>query len=60
MKHFWTCFLLIFLTGCTPPVYQDTMFGLDDFIADSCQIAQGKFAILKLEQQNRRCPPLSS
>lgn len=44
------CFLLIILSGCTSPVYQETMYGLEDFIADSSQISKGKYAILRLEQ----------
>lgn len=43
---------LVLLTGCTPPVYQDTVYGIDDFMADSIEISRGKFAILNLENQN--------
>lgn len=57
MRPLWICSLLFLLSGCTPPVYQETTYGLDDFIADSRQISQGKFAILKLEQQDAPCLP---
>lgn len=47
--------LLLFITGCVPPVYEKTTFVIDDFIADSCEISQGKFAILELEGQDCDC-----
>lgn len=51
MRIFYILFASLFvLQGCTPPVYHETTYGLDDFIADSSQISQGKWSILKLEQ----------
>lgn len=51
----------IFLTGCTPPVYQGTTYGIDEFIADSNEISIGKFAILELENQDgESCASLDS
>lgn len=35
MKIYRLCLLLLFAAGCTPPVYEQTTYGLDDFIADS-------------------------
>lgn len=43
--------ILLFLTSCTPPVYQNTTCDIDEFVEDSHQIAQGKLAILQLESQ---------
>ena len=40
-----------------PPVYEETTYGLEEFIADSVEISKGKYAILELEQQAAICPP---
>jgi polysaccharide export outer membrane protein len=41
--------LALLMTGCVPPIYDKTTYGIDEFIEDSHQIAQGKSAILALE-----------
>jgi polysaccharide biosynthesis/export protein len=41
--------IFLLLTSCTPPIYQNTTYDIDEFMADSCQIAQGKQAILEME-----------
>lgn len=52
--------ILLFLVSCTAPVYQDTTYGVEDFIADSSQISHGKMAILNLEgQEDINCPERS-
>ncbi len=50
--HLLSLTILLFLAGCTSPIYQHTTFDIEEFIADSRQIAQGKFAILALEEQS--------
>lgn len=47
--------IFLFLTSCTPPVYQNTTFDIAEFTADSRQIAQGKWAVLALEEQENEC-----
>lgn len=48
--------LLIFFTvGCTPLVYEETTYGLDDFIAESSLISSGKFGILQLQEKEISC-----
>lgn len=52
----WLSFaIILFLVGCTPPVYQNTTFDIEEFVMDSQQIAQGKMAILALEEQDSAC-----
>lgn len=43
--------IFLLLVGCTPPVYQDTTYDMEEFIADSNQISLGKWAILAMENQ---------
>lgn len=49
--------VLLFLSSCVAPVYENTTFGIDEFTCDSQQIAQGKFAILALEEKEDICYP---
>lgn len=48
----------LFLSSCTPPIYQNTTYGLDEFMADSQQISGGKYAILALEEHEEICNPV--
>lgn len=48
---------LLLLSGCVAPAYQDTTYGMDEFTIDSQQIAEGKFAILALEEKEEICYP---
>ena len=32
--------LVLLLVSCTPPVYEGTIYSIEEFVADSCQIAQ--------------------
>lgn len=48
---------LLLLSSCVTPVYQDTTYGMDEFTIDSQQIAEGKFAILALEEREEMCYP---
>ncbi len=45
--------LIIILTSCTPTIYENTTYGIDDFVLDSEQIHQGKQAIIQLETENQ-------
>jgi polysaccharide export outer membrane protein len=58
MKWQWIVFFLC-LAGCTPPVYQQTTYDVQEFIADSDQISQGKQAILAMQTQDET-PPFST
>lgn len=40
----------IFLTSCTPLPYNDTAYGIEEFISDSSVIGQGKQSIQQLEE----------
>lgn len=42
--------LISILGACTAPVYENTVFNLEEFIIDSQQISDGKLAILALEE----------
>lgn len=46
---------LFLLIGCTPLVYQETTYGLDEFIADSSQISPEKLDVHELGQQGSPC-----
>lgn len=50
LRFLWVA-LAALIAGCVPPVYEGTTYGIDDFVKDSCQISQGKSAILTLENQ---------
>lgn len=54
---FFNLLILFLLSGCTPPVFQNTTFGIDEFTTDSQQIAQGKLAILAWEEEESACCP---
>jgi polysaccharide export outer membrane protein len=57
MQVFWIA-IFLFLAGCTPPVYQNTTYDIEEFVVDSNQIAQGKHSLLVLEgQENNRFVP---
>lgn len=43
-------FLCFLLTSCVPPIYDQTTYGIDEFIIDSEEIAKGKQAIDALEE----------
>jgi polysaccharide biosynthesis/export protein len=47
--------IFLHLTSCSPPVYQNTTYDIEEFASDSQQIAQGKFAILALQEQPDDC-----
>ncbi len=52
LSVFKSIYLILFIflfSGCVAPVYQNTTYGIDEFTKDSQQIAQGKTAILSLE-----------
>jgi polysaccharide biosynthesis/export protein len=51
--------ILFNLSSCVAPVYENTTYDLEEFISDSQQIAQGKFAILALEEKESVCYPES-
>jgi polysaccharide biosynthesis/export protein len=46
--------ILLFLSACAPPVYQNTTFGIEEFVSDSSQISQGKQAVLALEERDTK------
>lgn len=50
--------IFLLLNGCSSPVYQNTTYDIEEFVADSNRIAQGKQAILELEDVNDEasCP----
>jgi len=51
IAHRMTRLVLISMLGaCTAPVYENTVYSLEEFIIDSQQIAGGKQAILALEE----------
>lgn len=61
LLHVIVCIIiLLFSAGCTPPVYQDTIVGIEEFVVDSQQIRQGKLAILALEEHESICNPSNS
>lgn len=43
--------IFLFLMSCTSPAYQNTTYGLEEFIIDSYPISQGKQPIPQLENQ---------
>jgi polysaccharide export outer membrane protein len=45
------CLLVLISVGCTPLVYEDTSYALDEFIADSSLISRGKFGILQVQEK---------
>jgi polysaccharide export outer membrane protein len=45
------------LSSCVAPVYENTTYDIEEFTLDSQQIAQGKFAILALEEKESVCYP---
>lgn len=55
--HLLLFLISLFLTSCTPPVYQNTTYDIEEFVADSQQIEQGKLAILALTEQESICYP---
>lgn len=55
---FFCIAFFLFLSSCQSPIYQNTTYGLDEFVGDSQQIAQGKFAILTLEEHESVCCPM--
>lgn len=52
MKQLLLYSLIFLLSACTSPVYQETTYGIEDFVADSSQISRGKFAILALKKRS--------
>ena len=50
--------LLLLYTGCCRPCHDYDIMGADEFVCDSYQIRQGKFAILEMEGQevDELCP----
>ena len=49
MKWLISLGLLLLCTGCVTPCFDYSVMGADEFVCDSYQIRQGKFAILELE-----------
>lgn len=52
-----TLSLLLFLSSCVSPVYENTTYGIEEFAADSQQIQKGKFAIFAFEEKETICYP---
>lgn len=55
-----TVFIIFGMQSCSPPVYEKTTFGIEDFALDSQQISQGKLSILSMEEHESPVFPTSS
>jgi polysaccharide export outer membrane protein len=57
LMHLQWVVIFLFLASCTSPVYQNTTYDVEEFIADSNQINRGKQSILELEEREETpCP----